>query len=327
MTGFLEALRTVPRVDAAQWEQLSLPTRWAVAARASVLLMTFTSAALGGLLALREPGFDAVLWVLALVGLLAAHATNNLINDYVDSARGVDRDNYYRARYGTHVLENGLLSRRAMLGYIVATAAVALAAGAAVVWLRGELSVPLMLAGAFFVLFYTWPLKYLGLGEPAVLAVWGPLMTGGAYYVACGAWSWPVALLGTVYALGPTTVIFGKHIDKLPADAAKGIRTLPVILGDRQARLWVMGMIILEFLLVGALVLANEFAWTLLLVLLNVPAARKTIEVLGAPKPAERPADYPDEIWPLWFAHHAFVLNRRFSLLFLAGLLSGLLLG
>ena len=60
MTGFLEALRTVPRVDAAQWAQLSLPTRWAVAARASVLLMTFTSAALGGLLALREPGFDAV---------------------------------------------------------------------------------------------------------------------------------------------------------------------------------------------------------------------------------------------------------------------------
>lgn len=327
MTRFLEALRTVPRVDPAEWAQLPLPTRWAVAARASVLLMTFTSAALGGLLALREPGFDVVLWTLALVGLLAAHATNNLINDYVDSARGVDRDNYYRARYGTHVLESGLLSRRAMLAYIGATGLVALAAGAAVVWLRGGPSLALMLAGAFFVLFYTWPLKGLGLGEPAVLAVWGPLMTGGAYYVACGEWSWTVALLGTVYAIGPTTVVFGKHIDKLPDDAAKGIRTLPVLLGERRARLWVAGMIIAEFLLVGALVLSDAVAWTLLLVLLNVPAARRTIDVLGAAKPAERPADYPAEVWPLWFAHHAFVLNRRFSLLFLAGLLMAVAMG
>jgi len=62
-------------------------------------------------------------------------------------------------------------------------------------------------------------------------------------------------------------------------------------------------------------------------VLLNVPAARRTIDLLGAAKPAERPADYPAEVWPLWFAHHAFVLNRRFSLLFLAGLLMAVALG
>ena len=36
--------------------------------------------------------------------------------------------------------------------------------------LRGGLVLPLLLAGVFFVVFYTWPLKYLGLGEPAVLA-------------------------------------------------------------------------------------------------------------------------------------------------------------
>ena len=39
----------------------------------------------------------------------------------------------------------------------------------------------LLAAGAFFVLFYTWPLKGLGLGEVAVLVVWGPLMIGGGW--------------------------------------------------------------------------------------------------------------------------------------------------
>jgi 1,4-dihydroxy-2-naphthoate octaprenyltransferase len=327
VTSFFQALRTVPRIDAQEWAHLPLPTRWAVAARASVLLMTFTSAAIGGLLALGQPGFDALLWGLALVGLLMAHATNNLINDYVDSARGVDRDDYQRARYGTHVLEKGLLDRRGMLGYIGATAALALAAGIAVVVLRGGLSLPLLLAGAFFVLFYTWPLKYLGLGEPAVLAVWGPLMTGGAYYVACGEWSWAVAVLGTIYAIGPTTVLFGKHIDKLSADAAKGIRTLPVILGEPQARVWVSAMIVAEFFLVVGLVLANAVAWPLLLVLLNIPAAMRVIAAFGAPPPAERPADFPEELWPLWYAHQAFALNRRFSVLFLAGLVIASVLG
>ena len=320
MTRIIEALRTVPKVDAAGWARLSLLTRWAVAARASVLLMTFTSAAIGGMLALGQKHFDAWLWLLASAGLLLAHATNNLINDYVDSARGVDRDNYYRAQYGTHVLESGLLSRAGMLVYIGATALLAITAGAAVVWLRGGLSLPLMLAGAFFVLFYTWPLKYIGLGEPAVLLVWGPLMTGGAYFVACGEWSWAVAGIGTVYGLGPTTVLFGKHIDKLEADRAKGIRTLPVLLGDQRARLWVIGLIIMQLLLIGTLVLLDRAPWPLLLCFLNVPAARRVIDAFGAPKPAQRPAGFPDEVWPLWFAHQAFALNKRFSGLFLLGL-------
>ena len=52
-----------------------------------------------------------------------------------------------------------------------------------------------MLAGAFFVLFYTWPLKYYGLGEPAVLVVWGSADGRvAAFYVtttAIGAGTWP----------------------------------------------------------------------------------------------------------------------------------------
>ena len=47
------------------------------------------------------------------------------------------------------------------------------------------------------------------------------------------------------YALGVTTVIFGKHIDKLEADQQKNINTLPVLIGEKAARQMVLGMMIL----------------------------------------------------------------------------------
>ena len=64
--------------------------------------------------------------------------------------------------------------------------------------------------GAFFVVFYTWPLKYGGLGELAVLVVWGPLMIGGGYYAITGAWNPYVVLASLPYALSTTAIIFGK---------------------------------------------------------------------------------------------------------------------
>ena len=311
----------MPRLSAQQWQQLDLVARWLVATRASVLMMTFSSAAIGGLLAWRDGHMDWTLLLLVLVGLLFAHACNNLINDLIDSVMGIDKDNYYRNQYGVHVLEAGLVSRRQFFLYIFFTALVALAAGAALVWLRGGLTLWLMLAGAFFVLFYTWPLKYIGLGEPAVLLVWGPLMIGGCYYVVSGQWSWPVTAISLCYALGPTAVLFGKHIDKLEADKAKGVRSLPVLLGQGRSRNVVIVMLLAQYLLAAGLLLAGVLLWPIALVLANLPTAWRVISVYRADKPETRPERFPEEVWPLWYAPFAFDHTRKFSGWFLLALL------
>ena len=41
------------------------------------------------------------------LGLFIAHGTNNLINDYTDFSRGIDKDNYFRTQYGVHPLAQG----------------------------------------------------------------------------------------------------------------------------------------------------------------------------------------------------------------------------
>jgi len=88
------------------------------------------------------------------------------------------------------------------------------------------------LAGFVLSYAYTAPplrLKKIGLGEPDVLVVWGPLMVGGTYFSATGSVPWQVLVASVPYGLLCTTVLMGKHVDKIPYDAPSGTNTLPVL--------------------------------------------------------------------------------------------------
>jgi 1,4-dihydroxy-2-naphthoate octaprenyltransferase len=315
-----KAMRVIPRITSEEWQRLDVISRWLISTRAAVLLMTFISATIPGLLALRSGEFNLGRWLLLVVGLIFAHAANNLLNDYTDYKRGVDKDNYFRTQYGPQPLQSGLMSERQLLTYAAVTGLIAVAAGIPLVIYGGLTALLLMLAGAVFVLFYTWPLKYIGLGEVAVLLIWGPLMVAGGYFVITGHWDWNVALASLPYALGPTTVLFGKHIDKLPQDAAKQIHTMPVLLGEKNARYAVMAMLALMYLLVIALVITGFFSPVMLVVLFALPTLQTVWKYYRAPKPAEQPAG-TEGVWPLWFSAASFYHNRSYGMLYLLGLL------
>lgn len=316
-----QSLTTMPYVDRQTWNKLGIVTRWLIAVRASVLIMTFSSAAIGGLLAVLAGGFNLWIFTLTATGLLLAHATNNLINDYVDSIRGIDTDNYHRTQYGVQVLESKLLNKTQFWRYLLVTAAAALIIGILLIAERGGITLGLMAVGAFFAIFYSWPLKYVGLGEPTVLLVWGPLMVGGTFYVVCGFWNWEVTLIACLYALGPTAVLFGKHIDKLEADKQKGVNSLPVILGEPRAKRWTITLISMQYALLVPLIAYEPAHWPLLITLINLPIFAKFIKAFNEEKPQQKPANFPEEIWPLWFSAYSFHHTRRFSMLFLLALI------
>jgi 1,4-dihydroxy-2-naphthoate octaprenyltransferase len=320
-----KALTVMPRITKQEWDELDIVSRWLIATRSAVIVMTFTSAAFAGILAFKAGSFDWLLWLLVTAGLCLAHATNNLINDLTDHWKGVDKDNSFRTQYGPQTVEEGFLSVRQMLVYAVLTGLAALAVGLYLVALRGETALMLLGLGAFFVLFYTYPLKYIGLGEPAVLLVWGPLMVGGGYFIIAGEWSHNVAVASFAYALGPTSVLFGKHIDKMETDRGKKIRTLPVILGERNARYAVMMMLIAQFGVVGYLVWTGYFSPALLVVLLAALSLPRIWKMYGQPRPETPPEELPEGVWPLYFVAAAFWYTRRFGAYFLAGLVIDLI--
>lgn len=318
---WLKALRVIPRIDKAEWDALDIISRWLISTRAAVLIMTFISAALAGIFAWRDGSFHLGRWVLLVIGLIFAHATNNLINDLTDYKRGVDKDNYFRTQYGPQPLQQGLLTIRTLLVYIAVTGLIAVVAGIPLVLQGGSTALWLMVAGVVFVLFYTFPLKYIGLGELAVLIIWGPLMVGGGYFVISGAWDWNVVWASLPYALGPTTVLFGKHIDKLDADKAKKIHTMPVILGEKAARYTVLGMIAIQYATVIALVISGFFTPVMLLVLGGLTAIPRVWAMYKNPKPESCPPDYDPSIWPLWFSAISFYHNRRYGMFLMVGLI------
>ncbi len=317
-----KALRVIPRVTKEEWGDLDVVSRWLIATRSAVLVMTLISASIAGLLAYRAGAFDALAWGMVTVGLLFAHATNNLLNDLTDHKKGVDRDNYFRTQYGPQPLEHGLMTVAELLRYAAFTGGVALAAGFYLVATRGEQTLTLLGLGAFFVLFYTWPLKYFGFGEIAVLVVWGPLMVGGGYYVITGGVDANVVVASLPFALGSTAVIFGKHIDKLAADSGKKIRTLPVLLGDPVSRWVTMVMLVAQYALVVWLVATKYFSPILLAVFVAAPTLWLCLKAYRHPRPAAPPKELPEGVWPLWFVAFAFLHTRRFGMLYVLAIVA-----
>jgi 1,4-dihydroxy-2-naphthoate octaprenyltransferase len=319
---WVKALRVIPQITKLEWDKLDVISRWLIATRAAVFIMTAMAAAIGGLLAYRSGNFSWEFFILCMIGIVMAHASNNLLNDLVDHKKGIDKDNYYRSLYGPQPLEHGLLSMKSFMTYLSVTLGIAMVIGLYLVFVTGIGALYLLGAGLFFLLFYTWPLKYFGLGEPSVILVWGPLMVGGTYFVVSGGhWDNWVAILSLVYALGPTTVLFGKHTDKLPEDKAKGVRTLPVLIGEKAARYSTIVFWLLQYVFIIALVLSGHLGPALLIVFLAVPKLIWASKVFIKPRPAVKPEGPSGEGWPLYLVSHAFIYNRVFGMLFLLGLI------
>lgn len=299
-------------------------TKWLVVTRAAVFSMTVTSGLIGGLLAVgADPaavhyGYLA----LAIVGLVVAHAANNMINDYFDMEIGIDTDEYVRALYAPHPVLSGWLTKGQLRNAILVANAIDLAILLFLMWARGPLVAAFALAGLFISVFYVAPpisLKKRGLGEPGVFLTWGPLMIGGTYFVATGTipgWVWVASL---PYAILVTTVLFGKHIDKIGPDAELGIRTLPVILGERNARLVASGLMIAFYPIVIGSALVGLIGPWVLLVVLSIPRLVQVLLQFSAPRPDTPPGSYVG--WPLWFVGGAFVHTRRAGATLILGLL------
>lgn len=319
-----KAINIIPSISNQEWNSLDLISKWLISTRAAVLVMTVISATLAGLFAIRNGTFEFIPWLILTFGLVMAHASNNLLNDYTDYVRGVDQKDYYRAMYGPQPLVDGLMTKRQNLIYLAISMALAFGSGLYLVIYSSDRLIWILIAlGAFFLLFYTWPLKYLGLGELAVIIVWGPLMIGGGYYVLAHQWDWNVVLATMPYTLGVATVIFGKHIDKLDGDQAKGIHTLPVLIGEKAARYLVIGIMLLPYLLVAFLITTRFFTPVMLMILASTPRLREVVPVFFKTKPSERPETFPQGQggWPLYFASLAFVYNRTFGSIFVLSLI------
>ena len=283
--------------------------------------MTATAGAIGGLLAIHHDAANWGLFALAFAGILLAHVANNLMNDLFDAEVGLDTAQYPRALYAPHPILSGMISRRGLMAAALIVNVLDLAIGLVLVAYRGWAIAGFALGGFLLSAAYTAPplrLKKHGLGELDVAIVWGPLMVGGVYYATTGEIPALVLVASIPYSLLCVAVLMGKHIDKIDWDAREGVRTLPVLLGERASRGLTRGLLVAFYVGLAAAVALGALPWPALLAFGALPAASRPWQALGHPKPAEPPPRFP--VWPLWFAPLAFLHTRRAGSLLVLGL-------
>ena len=310
--AWVYALRTTNPPPDRPIASLDGVTRWLVVTRAAVLPMTVIGGLVAGLLAVRADGFRTGPYLLALLGIVLAHTSNNLLNDLADSDVGLDTDVYPRALYAPHPFLSGLVTRRQLLAAVLAINVADLVIMLVLFSVRGWPVVAFALVGLFLSYAYTAPplrLKKRGLGEPDVLLTWGPLMVAGTYFSAVGELPWQVWVASVPYGLLCTTVLMGKHIDKIPFDGPTGTHTLPVLLGEPRARTATAGLLVGFYVTTVLAVLVGALPWPVLAVVLVLPTLRHVLQAFRDGRPDEPPPGFP--VWPLWFAAICFVHTTR----------------
>jgi len=315
------ALRTTNPPPDRDPRTLDSVTKWLVVTRAAVLPMTVFAGLLAGLLAVRADGFSWPLALLALLGITLAHACNNIMNDLSDTDVGLDTERYPRALYAPHPILSGMVRRRQLGLAVIGLNLACFAIMVVLATQRGWPVVAFAVTGIALSIAYTAPpvrLKGRGLGEPDVFVVWGPLMVAGTYFSAVGELPWQVWLASVPYGLLCTTVLMGKHIDKIPYDGPTGTRTLPVVLGEARARRLTVALLVGFYVVTGVAVAVGALPWPALAVAGALPLLRKVATAFRDPRPAEPPPGFP--VWPLWFAAVCFVHVRRAGGLLLLGL-------
>ncbi len=303
-------------------------TRWLVIARACVFSMSFTSGMLGLLIAAEQVqklggSVNWLMGILAVIGVVVAHASNNLLNDYFDVRHGVDTEDYPRAQYSVHPILGGLTTAK---GLLVAAGILNLIDLAIMLYLFSQRGITIVLfavAGLLLSLLYTSVLKRAGLGELTALVVWGPLMIGGTAFAASGLINDAIWTLTLPYGLIVASVLIGKHIDKITPDKKVGVNSVPVLLGqERSLKLNKVTFIIFYILIVAMVVLKYTGPWVLL-TFLAIPRLRQTWKAYSEPKPAKAPAGWT--VWPLWYVSWAMLFNRKAGEYFTLGLILNLL--
>lgn len=311
-----------------EWDALDVVSKWLIATRSAVTAVTVYTCMIAGLLAWRDNYFAWLPWLIVTVGLFVAHGTNNILNDYTDFTRGVDKDNYFRTQYGVHPLVQKFWDTSTSIRWFIASGVLATLSGIyALLYTNFNATIIGLFAfGAIVLLAYTWPFKYWGLGEFAIFLIWGPIMVAGVYLVlAFGANGdasnlWMVALAGVPFGLSVASINIGKHIDKMKDDAVKGVGTFPVRVGQTFARYTDIFAIVAAYGIVIYLVATGYFSTFMLLILFAGQRALYAVFALSKPRPDAAPQGF-EAFWPTWFSGFCFYHNRAFGGLFILGIL------
>jgi 1,4-dihydroxy-2-naphthoate octaprenyltransferase len=146
-------------------------------------------------------------------------------------------------------------------------------------------------------------------------------MVGGGVAMIAGQVSAGAFYASVPYGLAVMSILTGKHIDQMEFDAGRGIRTLPVLLGEKAARGFNVATVVLIYVVTAVLIAIGQLTAFAALIIVAFPRAARAISVMSRPRPAAPPEGYVG--WPLWYHRACLAHNRLFGWTYILGLALG----
>ena len=209
---------------------------WLRAIRIRFLLASVIAVSLGLSVTWWHSGLiDIFQAALTMAGVIALHASVDLLNDYWDFKRGIDtRTKRTGMSGGTGVLPEGLLKPKSVYNagilFLVAGGLI----GGYFVVLHGVVIGVILAFAIMSIYFYSTKIVNWGLAEVFV-AVKGTLIVMGTYYIQNSELTDVVVLSGIVVGVLSSLVLFVASFPDHDADKEKGRRTLVILAGRQKA--------------------------------------------------------------------------------------------
>jgi len=255
-----------------------------VVVRANFLLLAVVLGFLGTSLAWYEQqeygsSFNLGYAFLAGFGLVLAHISVNVFNDYFDFRSKLD---YKTPRTpfsgGSKALVDGLITAKQALRLAIGSLVIAAAVGIFFTLVEGWLLLPLLLVAAIIILIYTPFILKIGYPEWAAGLGLGTLPILGAYFIQTGEYHITAFIASVPSGILVHNLLLLNEFADVEADKTVKRRTLPITVGKKNAAIIYSALTAVMYLwIIGAVITGDMPAFSLL-GLLTIPLAYKAID-------------------------------------------------
>ncbi len=250
---------------------------WLRVIRVRFLLASIIAVSVGLALHWSQNGsIDYLDIILTFAGVLALHASVDLLNDYWDFKRGIDtKTTRTKMSGGTGVLPEGLLKPSSVYRAGVAFLIIGSLIGSYFVITNGILIAIILGFAILSIYFYSTKIVDSGLGEFFV-AVKGSMIVIGTFFIQSGEITVESILAGIVIGTLSSLVLFIASFPDHDADKSKGRKTLVIVVGKEKAikLFWLFPLVSYVVILIGVSV--NLFPLLSLISLLSFPLMIKS---------------------------------------------------
>lgn len=209
--------------------------------------------------------------ILTMLGVMALHASVDLLNDFWDFKRGIDtKTKRTKMSGGTGVLPEGLLEPKSVYRAGIAFLVIGGLIGGYFVVINGVIIAAILGFAILSIYFYSTKIVDSGLAEFFV-AVKGTMIVMGTFFIQSNQITLDIIAGGIVVGALSSLVLFIASFPDHDADKSKGRKTLVIVLGKEKAAnvFWVFPSISFGMILLG--VGLEIFPVYCLITLLTIP--------------------------------------------------------